>query len=151
MDLNKVMLIGRLTKDVEVRATTTGKSVASFSMATNQSYLDKEGQRQEKAEFHNIVAWGKLAEICGQYLTKGKRSYIEGRLQTREWTAQDGTRKFTTEVIADNMIILDPPSGGGGGAPRTPYTPGTGSAPKSTRDSGGEVIEEERTLEDIPF
>ena len=148
MDLNKVMLIGRLTKDPEVRATGTGKSVASFSLATNQVYTDAAGVKQEKAEFHNIVVWGKLAEICGQYLAKGRRSYIEGRLQTREWTAQDGQRKFTTEVVADNMIILDTPGGergGAGGGMRS-------AAPtNTTRDAGGEIVEEERTLEDIPF
>ncbi len=139
MDLNKVMLIGRLTKDPEVRSTTTGKSVASFSVATNHYYTDSAGQKQDKAEFHNIVVWGKLAEICGQFLAKGRRAYIEGRLQTRDWVAQDGQRKFTTEVIADNMIILDAPQNTGGF-----NRPVAGDAPKPT-------VEEERTLEDIPF
>ena len=141
MDLNKVMIIGRLTKNPEVRATNSGKSVATFSMATNSYYTDAAGVKQEKAEFHNIVVWGKLADICGQYLSKGRRAYVEGRMQTRDWVAQDGTRRFTTEVIAENMIILDSP---GGGAPRTGGPMGS-SAPTQ------EVVEEERTIEEIPF
>ncbi len=138
MDLNKVMIIGRLTKNPEVRATNTGKQVATFSLATNSYYNDASGQRQEKAEFHNVVVWGKLAEICGQFLSKGRRAYVEGRLQTRDWVAQDGTRKYTTEIVAENMIILDTPSG----TPRPSGSFGT---------AGQEVVEEERTIEEIPF
>ncbi len=141
MDLNKVMLIGRLTKQPELRSTTTGQSVASFSLATNRVYTDSSNQKQEKAEFHNIVAWGKLADICNQYLSKGRRAYIEGRMQTRDWVAQDGTRRFTTEVVADNMIILDPPTGGSG-APS--------SRPEASVPSVPEP-EQEQTIETIPF
>jgi single-strand DNA-binding protein len=107
MDLNKVMLIGNLTRDPETRSTPTGQTVTSFGIATNRSWTDAAGVRQEKAEFHNIVSWGKLAEICGQYLSKGRKIYLEGRLQTRDWTGDDGVRRFKTEVVADNMIILD--------------------------------------------
>ncbi len=122
MDLNKAMVIGRLTRDPEVRSTTTGQNVASFSVATNFTWTDQSGQKQEKVEFHNIVAWRKLADICGQYLKKGSRVYIEGRLQTRDWTGQDGVKRYRTEITAENMIMLDGrPSGGGnnfsGGAP----------------------------------
>src|SRR3989338_535507 len=143
MDLNKVMLIGRLTKNPEVRSIPSGQSVTSFSIATNRSYKDASGQRQDKAEFHNIVAWGKLAEICGQYLTKGKRAYLEGRLQTRDWIGQDGVRRYSTEVVADNMIILDPPSGSG---PRQNF--GQMSQEPTVQN---EPISEEQTIETIPF
>ena len=144
MDLNKVMLIGRLTKNPEVRSTPTGQSVTSFSVATNRSYKDASGQRQDKAEFHNIVAWGKLAEICGQYLTKGRRAYIEGRLQTRDWTGQDGVKRYSTEVIADNMIILDAPTGGPRPAEQDDAAP---SSPYNAQQSPAD----EQTIETIPF
>lgn len=107
MNLNRAMIIGNLTRDPEVRTTTTGQNVASFGVATNHSWTDKSGQKQERAEFHNIVVWGKLAEICGQYLSKGRKVYIEGRLQTREWEGQDGAKRSRTEIIAENMIMLD--------------------------------------------
>jgi single-strand DNA-binding protein len=107
MDLNKVMIIGRLTRDPEVRNTPSGLTVASFAVATNFIWTDQSGQRQEKVEFHNIVTWRRLAEICGQYLRKGSKVYLEGRLQTRDWVGQDGVKRYRTEVIADNMIMLD--------------------------------------------
>ena len=142
MDLNKVMLICRMTKNPEVRTTPNGKSVTSFSVATNQSYKDASGARQEKAEFHNIVAWGKLAEICGQYLTKGRRVYLEGRLQTRDWTGQDGVRRYSTEIIADNMIILDSAKTQGGGGMAEPIHEEPLPSPASDDD---------QTIETIPF
>lgn len=145
MDLNKVMLIGRLTKDPEVRATPGGTSVSSFSVATNRVYTDTQGQKQEKAEFHNIVAWGKLADICGQYLSKGKRAYFEGRLQTRDWVGQDGIRRYSTEVIAENMIMLDGGQGGQRGAfGQNDTPPSSNPAPRANDD-------EDRTIEEIPF
>lgn len=107
MDLNKVQLIGRLTKDPEVRTTPNGKNVASFSVATGYSWTDQSGQKKEQTEFHNVIAWGKLADIIGQYLKKGSQLYIEGRLQTRSWDDKtSGQKKYRTEVIADNMIML---------------------------------------------
>lgn len=145
MDLNKVMLIGRLTKDPEVRATPGGTSVSSFSVATNRVYTDAQGQKQEKAEFHNIVTWGKLADICGQYLSKGKRAYFEGRLQTRDWVGQDGIRRYSTEVIAENMIMLD----GGQGGQRGTF--GQNDAPAPSNPAPGAREDEERTIEEIPF
>ncbi len=120
MDLNKTMLIGRITQDPELKTTPTGQSVASFSLATN--WTDQTGQKQERVEFHNIVAWRRLGEICGQYLRKGSKVYIEGHLETRNWTAQDGTKRYRTEIIANNMIMLD--SKGGGAAPMPGNTPG---------------------------
>lgn len=107
MNLNKAMIIGNLTQDPEVRNTPTGLTVASFGVATNFIWTDQSGQKQTKAEFHNIVAWRRLAEICGQYLRKGSKVYIEGRLQTRDWVGQDGIKRYRTEIIADNMIMLD--------------------------------------------
>lgn len=112
--LNKVLLIGNLTKDPVVRFTPTGTAVASFSIATNRSWTPSEGgEKQEKAEYHNVVAWSKLAELCGQLLHKGDKVYVEGRLQTRDWKSNDGQDRRTTEVVIDNMILLTSRGGGG--------------------------------------
>lgn len=116
MNLNKAMVIGNLTRDPEIRNTPSGQNVASFSVATNFVWNDKSGQKQERVEFHNIVAWRRLAEVIGQYLKKGSKIYIEGRLQTRDWVGQDGVKRYRTEIVAENMIMLDS-RGGGGGAP----------------------------------
>lgn len=132
MDLNKVMIIGRLTQDPEVRTIPSGQNVATFSLATNLSWNDQQGQKQEKVEYHNIVTWRKLAEICGQYLQKGKKIYIEGRLQTRQWEGQDGVKRNRTEIIADNMIMLDGRNTGGGGASQN-TSGNTGGAPASSQ------------------
>ncbi|MDP4007917.1 MAG: single-stranded DNA-binding protein [Candidatus Peregrinibacteria bacterium] len=105
--LNRAQLIGNITRDPETRQLSTGVTVCSFSVATNQVWNDQNGVRQEKAEFHDIVAWRKLAEIAGQYLTKGSKVYIEGRIQTREWDAEDGTKRRKTEIVAENLIMLD--------------------------------------------
>jgi single-strand DNA-binding protein len=107
MSLNKAQLIGNLTRDPEVRQIPGGQTVATFGIATNFNWTDSAGVKQSKAEFHNIVAWRKLAEICGQYLKKGAKVYIEGRIQTREWEGEDGTKRYRTEILADNMIMLD--------------------------------------------
>lgn len=114
MNLNKAMIIGNLTRDPEVRNTPGGQPVASFSVATNFVWTDQSGQKQEKAEFHNVVAWRRLAEICGQYLKKGSKVYIEGRMQTRDWTGQDGIKRYRTEIVAENMIMLSSNAGGAG-------------------------------------
>ncbi len=141
MNLNKAMVIGNLTRDPEVRSTTTGKTVASFAVATNEVWKDASGARQEKAEYHNVVAWGKLAEICQQYLHKGKKIYIEGRLQTSEWTGKDGIKRYKTEIVADNMIMLD--SKGSSGDSARPATAQAAVEPMPT--------EPEIKMEDIPF
>ena len=105
--LNKVMLIGNLTRDPDVRYTPTGTSVATFGIATNRSWTPADGgEKQERVDFHNIVAWTKLADICGQLLHKGDKVYVEGRLQTRDWKGQDGTDRKTTEIVIDNMMLL---------------------------------------------
>lgn len=108
--LNKVLLIGNLTRDPELRYTPKGTAVCTFGLATNRSWTPADGSdRQEETEFHRIVAWSKLAEICSQLLYKGRRVYVEGRLQTRTWEGQDGQERTTTEVVIDSMIALGPP------------------------------------------
>jgi single-strand DNA-binding protein len=105
--LNKAQLIGNLTRDVELRYTPQGTPVATIGVATNRSWTDSSGQRQEETEFHRIVAWNKLAELCSQLLFKGRKVFFEGRLQTRKWTGQDGQERQTTEIVVDDMIVLD--------------------------------------------
>ena len=105
--LNRVQLIGNLTRDPELRYTPQGTGVCTFGLATNRSWTTDNGDKKEEAEFHKIVAWNKLGELCSQLLTKGRKVYVEGRLSTRSWTGQDGVAKTTTEIVIDDMIILD--------------------------------------------
>ncbi len=106
--INKVILIGRLGRDPEIRYTPGGAAVANFTMATSEEWRDKEtGEKQERTEWHRVVAWRRLGEICGEYLKKGSQVYIEGRLQTRDWEDRDGNKRYTTEIIAQNMQMLD--------------------------------------------
>ena len=127
--VNKVILLGRLGRDPEVRYTPDGAAVASFSIATSIEWNDKQsGEKKEKTEWHRIVAWRRLGELCGEYLSKGRQVYIEGRLQTREWEDRDGNRRFTTEVVASDVQFLGPkePSGpreGYGGVPTPDSAP----------------------------
>jgi single-strand DNA-binding protein len=108
--LNKVMLIGHLGKDPEVRYTASGKAVATFTLATSQQWRDQDGNDQERTEWHRVVAWGRLGEVCGEYLSKGRQAFIEGRIQTRDWEDQDGNKRTTVEIVANDLILL----GGGG-------------------------------------
>ncbi|MBI4457566.1 single-stranded DNA-binding protein [Candidatus Uhrbacteria bacterium] len=140
MNLNRAMIIGNVTRDPEVRTTPGGQNVANFGVATNHAWTDASGQKQEKAEFHNVVAWGKLADICGQYLGKGRKVYVEGRLQTREWEAQDGTKRSRTEIVCENMIMLDRAQGSAPGA-----------APKKVEAQAESSTTDEIKVEDIPF
>lgn len=105
--LNKVQLIGNLTRDPELRYTPAGTAVCSFGLATNRGWTTESGEKKEETEFHRIVAWNKLAELCSQLLTKGRKTYVEGRLQTRSWQGQDGQQRTTTEIVIEDMIILD--------------------------------------------
>jgi len=118
--INKVILVGRLGKDPEVRSTPSGTSVAKFSLATDERFTDKNGEKQERTEWHNVVAWGKLGEICGQYLKKGKLVYIEGSIRTDSWDDKEsGQKKYRTEIVARDMKMLDrrgEDEGGGGGS-----------------------------------
>lgn len=105
--LNKVTLIGNLTRDPELRYTPQGTAVCTFGVATNRQWTTEAGEKREEADFHRIVSWNKLAELCAQLLSKGRKVYVEGRLQTRNWTAQDGSQRTTTEIVISDMIILD--------------------------------------------
>ena len=111
MSLNSVQLIGNLTRDPELRYTPNGKAVCTVGLATNRTWTTEAGEKKEETEFHRIVVWGKLAEICSQLLTKGAKAFFQGRISTRNWTAQDGTQKTTVEIIAENMIVLSPKKG----------------------------------------
>lgn len=113
--LNKVSLIGNLTRDPELRYTPQGTAVCTFGVATNRQWTTESGEKREEADFHRIVSWNKLAELCAQLLGKGRKVYVEGRLQTRNWTAQDGTQRTTTEIVISDMIILDSRRGAVGG------------------------------------
>lgn len=152
MDLNKVMIIGRLTRDPEVKSTPSGQTVANFSVATSMKWKDQSGADKEKTEFHNVVAWRKLAEIIGQYLKKGSQVYLEGRLETRNWDGDDGKKRYRTEIIADNMIMLGGRSGGSSSAPATNMTiDETASKAPSAPAASGTPKDEEISIEDIPF
>jgi single-strand DNA-binding protein len=118
--LNKVTLIGNLGKDPELKYTNSGVAVATFSLATSDSWKDQEGNMQERTEWHNIVAWRKLAEICGQYLKKGSQVYIEGKIQTRNYLDKEGVKKYITEIVADQLLML----GSGGGRPQAEQADG---------------------------
>ncbi|HXE97596.1 MAG TPA: single-stranded DNA-binding protein [Dongiaceae bacterium] len=138
--LNKVMLIGNLGKDPEVRFTASGQAVASFSLATSEKFKGKTGEWEERTEWHNITLWGKLAEISGEYLSKGKTIYVEGRLQTRKWQDKSGNDRYTTEIVGDKMQMLSPKGERSGGD--------TSSSPKT----GGANYEEPPFQDDdIPF
>lgn len=160
MNVNKVILVGRLTRDPEIRTTPTGQSVATISMATNSFWTDKSGQKQDKTEFHNVVLWGRQAEIASQYLTKGQECFIEGRLQTRAYTAKDGAERRTTEVIAESMQLGSRAQGSAQGASAGPRP--QAQAPASGAKSGTPMEEEiptinlddeseEIRIEDVPF
>jgi single-strand DNA-binding protein len=164
--LNKVMLIGNLTRDPEMRYTPQGAAVCTFGIATNRSWNTDAGEKKEDVEFHNIVAWNKLAEICSQLLKKGRKVYVEGRLSTRSWQGQDGTQKQRTEVVINDMVILDkrtdepagdtdiPETGTESQEPAEVKTPKAKVKPASVKDAGEAKEEpkaEEVNEEDIPF
>ncbi len=164
MDLNKVMIIGRLTRDPELRTTPTGTSVCQLGLATNFVYTNQQsGQKVENVEYHNVVMWRKLGEIAAQYLKKGQRVYIEGRLQTRSWDGDNGKKNYKTEIIADNMIMLDGGRGDGnsmgGGASMGGSNNGGFNRPSAPADDQSYPIEELPTIQqgedinvdDIPF
>jgi len=150
MYLNKAMIYGNLTRDPEMKALPSGMQVCSFSLATNRVYNDRDGNRQEAADYHNIVVFGKQAENCAKYLTKGSATYVEGRMQTRSWD-KDGVKQYRTEVIADRVQFG--PKGSGSGAPAA--NAGATAAADSGSDRNASVLpdypEEEINPEDIPF
>jgi len=143
MDLNKVMIIGNVVRDPEIRTTPSGQTVASFSVATNLVWKDKEGKRQSKPEYHNVVAWRKLGETIGQYVHKGSKVYVEGRLSTRSWDDQNAIKRYRTEIIANNLIMLDR----AGARVSESKTDLQEPSPPQAKSSD----EEEISIEDIPF
>jgi len=154
MSLNRAQLIGNLTRDPEMKQIPGGQAVTTFSLATNLSWTDASGQKQDKAEYHNIVAWRKLAEICGQYLKKGTKVFIEGRIQTRAWEAEDGSKKYRTEIVAENMIMLDRKGEGmamdhseHGGLNQASSQQG----PAQAANNAPAYAEDEVTIDDLPF
>jgi len=136
--INKVILIGNLGQDPELRYTSAGVPVATFTLATNESWKDQDGNLQERTQWHNIIAWRKLAEICGEYLKKGSRVYIEGRIQYRNYDDKNGIKRYVTEIIADQMMMLDTKGAS--------QVNGTSIAPNVTEEN----LDAEKT-EDLPF
>lgn len=161
MSLNKVQLIGNLTRDPEMKQIPGGQVVATFGVATNFTWKDQSGNQQSKTEFHNIVAWRRLAEICGQYLKKGSKVYVEGRLQTRDWEGEDGTKRYRTEIVIDNMIMLDSKGNAMSSSPReaagiqgaTPKseTPTTTDSSTAEKSPVAQAKEEDVSIDDLPF
>ena len=148
MYINKATIYGNLTRDPEVRALPSGQQVTSFSVATNRTYKNKEGQKQEAGEFHNVVAFGRLAEVIGQYMKKGRPIYIEGRLQTRSWES-DGHKNYRTEIVADTFQF-----GADGARPQGQSQSASGAQSPTTQEASSETIEypdEDIKPEDIPF
>ena len=137
--INKVILVGRLGQDPEIKYTAGGQALARFSLATDESFKDRNGEQQRRTEWHNIVAWRRLAEICGEYLTKGKLVYIEGRLRTRKWEDREGNKRSTTEIEAREMQMLSPRGEGDQGSASAPAE---GASPATAP---------EITDDDIPF
>jgi single-strand DNA-binding protein len=149
--VNKAILIGNLGKDPELRRTPGGSPVVSFSLATTDRWVDKNGQRQEKTEWHNIVAWGKLAELANQYLKKGRTAYIEGRITNRSWDDRDGNKKYRTEIVANQIQFIGGPGSGpgGGGAVANETAPDFAESQEVSvpEQAGGESAPED----DLPF
>lgn len=145
--VNKVILIGRLGKDPEIRSTPNGQTVAKFTIATDERYTDRNGEKQERTEWHNIVAWAKLAEICGQYLRKGKLVYIDGSIRTDSWDDKEtGQKRYRTEIIANNMQMLDKREEGSGGGGS--YGGGASRGSSKPASSAPEGMDDD---EEVPF
>ena len=156
MNFNKAIVIGRVTRDPEIRTTPNGQNVASIGIATNRVWNTNSGERQEKVEFHSIVAWGKLADICSQYLSKGQLVLFEGRLETRTWEGQDGIKRSKTEIIAENMQMGPRTRPSGSGEENASYqtedrSTANNSQNQNANDGNDNNKEEEIKIEDIPF
>lgn len=158
--LNRAQIIGNMTREPEVKQTPQGQFVATFGVATNMTWTDNNGQKQEKVEFHNVVAWRKLAEIIKQYCHKGMKIYVEGRMQTRDWEGEDGVKRYRTEIVAENIIMLTPKgnamSMSGGGLTQERQPGGIGeisepTAPSAGASIGGVMGEDDLSVEDLPF
>lgn len=148
--VNKVILVGRLGKDPETRYTSSGQAVCNFTMATDETYKDRAGERQKRTEWHRIVVWAKQAEIAQQYLRKGSLIYLEGRIQTRQWDDKEGQKRTTTEIVANNFRMLGGRAEGGAGAPASGMGDADSHAPSGGHDEAPGAGPE-LTDEDIPF
>ncbi len=159
MYLNKVLIIGNLTRDPELKALPSGMKVCSFGVATNRTYKDKEGNKQETTEFHNVSAFGKIGELVAQYMKKGSQVYLEGRLQTRSWDGKDGEKKYRTEIIADTVQFGNRPTGAGSAKSSVGGASSAGSVASTAKDGESsdapadkiDYPTEEINPDDIPF
>ena len=151
MDLNKVILVGRVTADPQVRSTPGGQAVTTIGVATNRTWTDKAGQKQEQPEFHSVVVWGRQAEVAGQYLVKGATVLIEGRIQTRGWTDKQGQARKTTEIMCERLQLGPRPQGGGSwqGGGQNSQSSGGGFSP-SSQGGGSEKPSDAPSLDEIP-
>ena len=147
MSVNKVILLGRLGQDPELKYTPGGAPVCNFSMATTESWTDKSGQKQEKTEWHRIVVWGKLAELCNQYLAKGRQAFVEGRLQTRSWDDKDGNKRYTTEILANTVQFI----GGATASTNNNVDASYGQAPSAPAQEYQVSNDAHFASDDIPF
>ncbi|MCR4308245.1 MAG: single-stranded DNA-binding protein [Candidatus Berkelbacteria bacterium] len=146
--LNRATIVGNLTRDPETRAIPSGQTVCSFAVATNRRWKDKEGNTKEDTQYHEVTAWGKLGELAAQMLSKGKKVYVEGRLQTNSWEGTDGAKRSRTEIVAENFIPLSPK----GDLPVSDFVPSASDeAPKDKKTEKTETTAEEINLDDIPF
>jgi len=151
MSLNRAQLIGNLTRDPEMKQIPGGQVVTSFGIATNFTWTDQSGQKQSKVEFHNIVAWRKLAEICGQYLKKGSKVFVEGKIQTQDWEGEDGVKRYRTEIVIDNMIMLDKKGDAIASVPNVMEREASGVKEKVVKKEKVAASEEEVKIDDLPF
>jgi len=153
--LNKVLLIGHLGRDPEIRYTPNGLAIATFSLATSEAYTTKDGNRETRTEWHRIVAFGRLAEVCGEYLNKGSMVYVEGRLQTREWEDRDGNRRWTTEIVMTNMQMLDKKGAAvlpeDAALPPEADIPESGGAGQNSNNAAPDTSSKSPEDDDIPF
>jgi single-strand DNA-binding protein len=141
MNVNKAIIVGRLTRDPESRTTPSGQMVCSFSVATSRTWKNSSGEKQEKTDFHNIIAWGKLAELCQTYLIKGQMVFIEGRIETRSWEGPDGAKRSRTEIVTENLQFGPKPRGGASNETSAPQAPQAETVQS----------EEEINVEEVPF
>jgi single-strand DNA-binding protein len=151
VNLNRATIIGNLTRDPEVRSTPSGQTVATLGVATSRSWVNQAGVRQEETEFHSVVAWGRLAEICQQYMHKGMRVYVEGRIKTRSWDDQTGNKRYRTEIIAEGLIMLDRAPHAGAGQVARPDQPAAMPESSAPHVADMPMDDGEIKVEEIPF
>ena len=150
--VNKAILVGNLGRDPELRTTPNGQSVVNFTLATSETWTDKSGERVERTEWHRIVVWGRTAEMCNQYLSKGRTVYVEGRIQTREWEDKDGNKRYTTEINANTVNFIGPRGSGGGDSGGSPTGGSAGGSTSGGGSGGGPSGDPGPPMDDnIPF